>query len=248
MNTSSSTHQGPDASKIKQIFSQVASGYDQANQVLSLGIHHLWRQKMVKWAQPKNTDAILDCATGTGDVAIAFKKALHGAGQITGIDFCDDMLQKAPQKALELGYHINFQVADVTQLPFADHSFDIVTISFGIRNVENPLKGIQEMTRVLKPGGQLFILEFGQVKWPLINQLYNAYSRYLLPKIGGLITKHPEAYEYLQTSSAAFPCARDFINLIKQVPELTKFEFKTLQLGIAYLYRAEKKQIPLIKK
>lgn len=242
MNINPSTPNGPEATKIKQIFSQVAGGYDQANQVLSLGIHHLWRQKMVKWAKPQATDHILDCATGTGDVAIAFKKELQGQGQITGIDFCDEMLHKAPQKALTLGYKIDFQVADVTQLPYADHSFDIVTISFGIRNVENPLKGLQEMTRVLKPGGQLFILEFGQVKWPLINQLYNAYSKHLLPKIGGLITKHPEAYEYLQTSSAAFPCAAEFVNLMQQVPTLENFEYKTLQWGIAYLYRAQKTQ------
>lgn len=233
--------QGPEATKIKSLFSEVARGYDQANQVLSLGVHHLWRKKLVQWAQPTKDSTILDCATGTGDVAIAFKQALQGGGKITGIDFCADMLDFAPGKAQKAGYQINFQVADVTQLPFESNSFDIVTISFGIRNVENPLAGIQEMTRVLKPGGRLVILEFGQVRLPLIGPAYNWYSKHMLPKIGGWITKHPEAYEYLQESSANFPAGADFTHLMSKADDLEQIQMKSLNFGIAYLYRGIKK-------
>lgn len=232
---------GPESDKIKSIFSDVAARYDRANQVLSLGIHHLWRKKLVQWSYAKPGDQILDCATGTGDVAIAFQKHLKGQGVVTGIDFCSEMLSFAPQKAQDLGFTIDFQVADVTQLPFQDESFDIVSISFGIRNVENPLAGIQEMARVLKPGGRLLILEFGQVKWPLVNSAYSWYSKNVLPKVGGWITKKPQAYEYLQESSAEFPCGSDFIKVMKKVPALDGFEFEALNFGIAYLYKATKK-------
>jgi demethylmenaquinone methyltransferase/2-methoxy-6-polyprenyl-1,4-benzoquinol methylase len=232
---------GPDSTKIKSIFSDVAAHYDKANQVLSLGIHHLWRKKLVSWSEIQPGDQILDCATGTGDVAIAFQKELKGQGHVTGIDFCPDMLSFAPKKAGELGYKIDFQVADVTALPFNDDQFDVVCISFGIRNVEDPVKGIFEMTRVLKPGGRLLILEFGQVRWPIVNTAYNWYSKKLLPKIGGWITNKPEAYHYLQESSARFPCGDDFVKLIKQSPDLSQIEYQVLNFGIAYLYRAIKK-------
>jgi demethylmenaquinone methyltransferase/2-methoxy-6-polyprenyl-1,4-benzoquinol methylase len=232
---------GPDSTKIKSIFSDVAAKYDKANQVLSLGIHHLWRKKLVEWAHVKPGDKILDCATGTGDVAIAFQKKLKGTAWVTGIDFCDEMLIYAPQKASKLKLPIDFKVADVTQLPFSDNEFDVVSISFGIRNVENPVLGIQEMTRVLKPGGRLLILEFGQVQLPVINLAYNWYSKKVLPKIGGWITHKPDAYQYLQESSARFPCGQNFINLMKESQDLSDFQFKALSFGIAYLYRATKK-------
>jgi demethylmenaquinone methyltransferase/2-methoxy-6-polyprenyl-1,4-benzoquinol methylase len=232
---------GPDSTKIKSIFSDVAAKYDKANQVLSLGIHHVWRKKLVEWSEVKPGDKILDCATGTGDVAITFQKKLKGSGQITGIDFCAEMLSYAPQKALKLKLPINFKVADVTQLPFPDNEFDVVSISFGIRNVENPVLGIKEMSRVLKPGGRLLILEFGQVRLPLIDSTYNWYSKKVLPKIGGWITNKPDAYEYLQESSARFPCGASFINLMKESKDLSNFQFKALSFGITYLYRATKR-------
>jgi len=232
---------GPESTKIKSIFSDVAAHYDKANQVLSFGIHHLWRKKLVAWAEVQPGDQILDCATGTGDVAIAFQKKLKGQGFITGIDFCPDMLSFAPKKASILGYKIDFQVADVTALPFKDNLFDAVSISFGIRNVEEPIKGIQEMTRVLKPGGRLLILEFGQIQWPILSTAYNWYSKKVLPFVGGLITNRPEAYQYLQESSSLFPCGEDFVKLMKQSPDLFQIEYKVLNFGIAYLYRAIKK-------
>lgn len=241
MTSSPSSWQAPDANKVKSLFSQVAGGYDKANQVLSVGIHHLWRKKLVQKSLATPESAILDCATGTGDVAIAFKSHLNGKGHITGIDFCPEMLSFAPEKSKQKGYTIDFKVADVTQLFFEDNLFDIVTISFGIRNVNDPVKAIAEMTRVLKPGGRLLILEFGQVKWPIIDVLYQWYSQKLLPKLGGLITGHPEAYRYLQDSSARFPSGSQFAKLLEQESSLSEVEYWPLQFGIAYLYRGIKK-------
>lgn len=236
-----SSYQGPKANQIKSLFSDVAQGYDKANQVLSLGIHHLWRKKLVNWSEAKPGDKILDCATGTGDVAIAFQKHLKNKGQIIGSDFCEAMLEKAPQKAAESQCHIDFEVADVTQLPYPDNHFDIVTISFGIRNVEFPSLALKEMTRVLKPQGRLLILEFGQVGGPLVAPLYNWYSQKVLPTIGGWVTGKKEAYEYLQKSSAAFPAGMEFVKLMKETPDLENIRFKPLNFGIAYLYKGVKK-------
>src|SRR5690606_20649129 len=131
-------------------------------------------------------------------------------GSVTGIDFCEAMLERAPTKAREAGLDIDFQVADVTALPFAERSFDVVAISFGIRNVEDPQKALREMVRTLKDGGVLMVLEFGQPRNALWRRTFDFYSRSLLPRLGGWITGRPQAYEYLQDSSAIFPCGEAF--------------------------------------
>ncbi len=231
----------PQAETIRDMFSRVASRYDQANQVLSFGIHHLWRKKLVKLSNVKPGDNVLDCATGTGDLAIEFKRAVGDKGQVTGTDFCAEMLISAPGKAKKENLAIHFEQADVTQLPYPDASFDIVSISFGIRNVENPQKGISEMARVLKPGGRLMVLEFGQASLPVFSQLYKFYSEKVLPKLGGIVTGQKEAYEYLQKSSAAFPCRDEFLAMMKTSAPLQDMSYSPLTGGIAYIYRAVKK-------
>ena len=165
------------------MFSKVAANYDKANSVLSVGIHHLWRTKLVKWSGAKPGNKVLDCATGTGDLAIAFKKAVN-QGQVIGTDFCAEMLIPAPGKAKAKGLDIEFAQADVTQLSYPDSTFDISSISFGIRNVGDPVKGLSELARVVKPGGYVMVLEFGQVDLPVFGPLYNFYSNKVLPTIG----------------------------------------------------------------
>lgn len=223
---------------IRSMFSSVAHNYDKANSVLSVGIHHLWRTKLVQWSGLKNGNSVLDCATGTGDLAIAFKKVVGDSGKVIGTDFCPEMLSYAPQKAQKLNLPIEFQVADVMALPFADNQFDLSSISFGIRNVSDPVQGLKEMARVVKPGGSVMVLEFGQIQIPFINSLYNFYSEKVLPKIGGWVTGQPQAYEYLQKSSASFPCRDEFVKLMNQTQMFSKVEYKTLSLGIAYIYKA----------
>lgn len=222
--------------KIKSMFSKVAKGYDQANNVLSVGIHHLWRKKLVSLSQAKPGDSVLDCATGTGDLAIEFKKTVGVNGKVKGTDFCKEMLDFAPAKAKGLNLDIDFEIADVTALNYPENTFDISSISFGIRNVSDPLLALNELARVTKNGGRVCVLEFGQIPVPLLNQLYNFYSTKILPKIGGLITGEKEAYEYLQESSANFPCREEFLNLMRQTQKFSEVKFHTLSLGIAYIY------------
>lgn len=226
----------PNPEIIRSMFSKVAEHYDRGNSVLSVGIHHLWRKKLVELAQAKPGQSVLDCATGTGDLAIAFKKEVGPTGSVIGTDFCAEMLETAPQKAKKSGLDIQFELADVTQLQYADNSFDISSISFGIRNVGDPVKGLSEMARVTKRGGRVMILEFGQMQTPVIKDLYNFYSEKVLPKIGGLVTGQKEAYEYLQKSSSAFPCREEFLGLMKQTDQFSEMSFKPVSFGIAYIY------------
>ncbi|WP_374031320.1 bifunctional demethylmenaquinone methyltransferase/2-methoxy-6-polyprenyl-1,4-benzoquinol methylase UbiE [Bdellovibrio bacteriovorus] len=230
------SNHSPNPEIIRNMFSKVAANYDKGNNVLSMGIHHLWRKKLVKYSGAKAGDQVLDCATGTGDLAIEFKKTV-GTGAVTGTDFCAEMLIPAPGKAKERGLDITFEQADVTQLQYADKGFDVCSISFGIRNVGDPVKALKEMARVTRPGGKVMVLEFGQVNIPVFGALYNFYSQNILPKIGGIVTGQKEAYEYLQKSSAAFPCREGFLDLMKESGSYSKMEYITLTGGIAYIYK-----------
>lgn len=223
--------------KIKNMFGRVASKYDLANQILSLGIHHLWRKKLVRLSGIKPGQKVLDCATGTGDLAIEFKKTVGTLGEVIGTDFCIEMLGPAPKKAQAKKLEIKFEVADVMDLPYKDQTFDVCSISFGIRNVQNPKKALQEMARVTRPGGQVMVLEFGQMQWPLISGLYNFYAEKVLPKLGGLVTGQREAYEYLQKSSQNFPCRERFISLMDSTESFSKESYVPLTGGIAYIYK-----------
>lgn len=227
--------------KIRSMFSKVAGKYDLANSVLSMGIHHIWRKQIVTWSEASEGMSVLDCATGTGDLAIEFKKAV-GNGNVVGTDFCAEMLEPAPEKAASKKMDITFQQADVTALPYENEQFDISSISFGIRNVGNPIQGLKELARVVKPGGKVMVLEFGQPKNKAFAGVYNFYSQNILPKIGGLITGEQGAYKYLQDSSAEFPCADDFLTWAESTGEFSRVEYRSLSGGIAYMYKLVKKQ------
>jgi demethylmenaquinone methyltransferase/2-methoxy-6-polyprenyl-1,4-benzoquinol methylase len=227
----------PNPEIIRQMFSKVAKNYDRGNNILSMGIHHLWRKKLVKLSGARATQSVLDCATGTGDLAIEFKQAVGKSGSVIGTDFCIEMLGPAPKKAAEKKLEIRFEPADVTQLQYKDNQFDITSISFGIRNVSDPVKALNEMARVTKPGGQVMVLEFGQVYVPVFGPLYNFYSEKVLPKLGGLVTGQGEAYEYLQRSSSAFPCREKFLDLMKQTGKFSEMSYTSLTGGIAYIYK-----------
>lgn len=226
----------PNPEIIRSMFSKVAGEYDKANSVLSVGIHHLWRKKLVQLSGAQEGQSILDCATGTGDLAIEFKKSVGHAGRVIGTDFCVDMLESAPRKAKGKNLEIQFEQADVTQLQYQDNQFDIVSISFGIRNVSNPVKALQEMSRVAKPGGRVMVLEFGQMKTPVVKDIYNFYSEKVLPILGGWVTGQKEAYDYLQKSSAAFPSRENFVALMQQSNCFAEMNFVPVSFGIAYIY------------
>lgn len=230
--------QGPRPDKIRQMFSEISENYDLANTVLSAGVHHLWRKAVVRWSDAKPGNRVLDCATGTGDLAIEFKRVVGSEGSVLGTDFCVDMMLSGPAKAEKNGMQISFEQADVMNLPYAAASFDISSIAFGIRNVPDPARALCELARVTRPGGVVMILEFGQPKHQMLGTAYNWYSRKVLPKIGGWITGRPEAYEYLQNSSAHFPCREEFIQLMRKTDRFESAEYRSLSLGIAYIYKA----------
>lgn len=228
----------PDPERIRKMFAQVAVSYDKANSVLSVGIHHLWRRKVVAISGACAGDKILDCATGTGDLAIEFKKKVGPAGTVIGTDFCPEMLATAPKKAKDLDLDVKFETANVMALPYADDEFDISSISFGIRNVADPAKGLAEMARVTRRGGSVLVLEFGQVHIPGLKNLYSFYSEKVLPLIGGWVTGQKEAYQYLQKSSANFPCRQEFVDLALQTGKFSEVTWTPLTGGVAYIYKA----------
>ncbi|HJQ40011.1 MAG TPA: bifunctional demethylmenaquinone methyltransferase/2-methoxy-6-polyprenyl-1,4-benzoquinol methylase UbiE [Thermoanaerobaculia bacterium] len=226
-------HTGPDPEKIQSMFASIASRYDRTNTILSAGIHHLWRRKTVRWSGAKPGDRVLDCATGTGDLAIAFHKV---TGHVTATDFVPEMIELARKKSSD----VTFEVADVTRLPYDDAAFDIASISFGIRNVGDPRKGIAEMARVVKPGGRVMVLEFGQPRRRAFGAPYGFYTRHILPRLGGAITGDRAAYEYLQKSAGRFPCGEEFVALMNDAADFASIDYVPLTMGIAYLYRGVK--------
>ena len=227
-----SNYTGPDPNRIRSMFASISTRYDRANTVLSAGVHHLWRKKAVRVSGAKPGDRVLDCATGTGDLAIAFKKAVGPGGRVLGTDFVPEMLELAKTKARD----IDFEVADVTRLPYEDASFDVASISFGIRNVNEPRKGIAEMARCVRKGGRVLVLEFGQPRSRAFGALYDFYRRRVLPKIGGIVTGEQDAYEYLERSAGRFPCGDEFVQLMRESAEFASIESVPLTFGIAYLY------------
>ena len=223
----------PVGTKVKSMFASIAHRYDVTNTVLSLGIHHLWKRHFISTISLGNQPRIMDLACGTGDLVPLLNKKF--GGHVSGVDFCEPMLEVARERfpAFE------FNQGDALNLSFADNQFDLITISFGVRNFENLEHGLREIFRVLKPGGKIAVLEFGQPDGIIFGPLYKFYSRFIMPIIGGLITGNKDAYEYLPETAAAFPCSEDFITILKNVgfsnTRLTRYT-----LGIAFGYIGEK--------
>lgn len=222
--------------QVQQMFASIAPAYDRTNSVLSLGIHHIWRKKTVQVSGAKPGMKILDCATGTGDLAFEFKKTVGNSGIVIGTDFCPEMMETGPAKSKAKHLHVDFEVADAMNLPYPDHSFDIASISFGIRNVDDPSIALEEMARVVKPGGSVMILEFGQPKG-IMGAVYEWYSRYVIPFIGGLLTGNKEAYQYLPRTAASFPCREEFLALMNSTGMYRATSYHELTFGIAFLYK-----------
>lgn len=222
--------------QVKEMFSSIAHRYDTTNTVLSGGTHHLWRKKVVQLSRAKPGDDVLDCATGTGDLAIEFKHAVGSKGTVLATDFCEDMMVYGREKALQENLNIKFEVADAMELPYTSNSYDIASISFGIRNVDDPKVCLEEMARVVRPNGRVMVLEFGQPKGSLFGPLYRFYSKYIIPKIGGLLTGNPDAYAYLPETAAAFPAGADFLALMESTDLFQETKATPLMGGIAYIY------------
>ena len=228
----------PDPSAVRAMFGRIAKRYDRANTVLSFGIHHRWRREVVRRSGAKPGDRVLDCATGTGDLAFAFARAVLPGGEVIGSDFCPEMLVLAREKGAKREIAIRFDEADVLRLPYADARFDVTSIAFGVRNVPDPVRALSELRRVTRPGGTLVVLEFGERQAPLWRHAYSFFSRHCLPRVGGWVTGERSAYEYLQRTSSQFPCGEAFLDLLRRSGEYRALESRPLSGGIAYLYRA----------
>lgn len=226
-----------DKSQVHSMFASIADRYDLANDVLSMGVHRLWRKKAVKLAGLSSSDLALDLCCGTGDFAFELAKTTK---EVVAVDFVGEMLDLARIKQNKNGLdNIEFIQGDACDIPLEDARFSAVTIGFGIRNVPSVEKCLLEIKRVLKPGGKAVILEFGQSRVPIFSSLYNLYSKYLMPIIGGLLTGNKEAYVYLPETSAAFPDREKFLELMNEAG-FKNSRYKSLFLGISYIYIAEK--------
>lgn len=221
--------------KVRKMFADIADDYDRVNSILSFGVHHAWRSRTVQLSGAAEGDHVLDCASGTGDLAIAFKEKVGETGYVLGTDFCQEMIDLAPEKAKRHNLSIDFELADAMDLPYENDRFDIASIAFGIRNVDDPVQALKEMARVVKPGGTVTILEFGQPKG-VLKFPYELYSQYIMPTLGGWISGNREAYTYLPKTSAEFPAGEKFIGLMKKSGSFNSQMFDRLTGGIAYVY------------
>ena len=226
--------------QIAEMFDAISGRYDFLNRLLSARTDLLWRKKALQMLLPKAPTRILDVATGTADFALQAAKLLPKS-EIHGVDISKGMLKEGEKKVKAAGLEdrILLQEADAEQLPFEDQYFDAAMISFGIRNFENPTRGLMELWRVLRPGGSLLILEFSKPHLIGFASLFRLYFYHILPRIGRLISREAVAYSYLSRSVAQFPEGNEFINLLR-ASSYTSIICKRISLGIASIYLAEK--------
>lgn len=229
--------QGPQKTEIQSLFNGIAPGYDLANDLITFGLARGWRKQLVKWSEVKKGQSVLDCACGTGDLAFEFKRAVGEDGEVIGTDFSQGMLDQAPQKAKALNLDVKFEWADVTQLSYESDRFDVTSIGYGIRNVNDPIKALQEMARVTKPGGCVMILETGRSQWRLMQSGFDLYFKHVVPVLGGLVTGNPGAYKYLNQSSKKFPCREEFLVLMGEAGVFSKCEYRSLLGGSSFIYK-----------
>ena len=238
-----STHFGfqtvPEADKagmVHGVFARVASKYDIMNDVMSGGVHRLWKDAMMDWLAPRPGQTLLDVAGGTGDVAFRFLRRAAGA-VATICDLTEPMLVegRARAEAAQLAERLNWVVGDAMALPFADRSFDVYTISFGIRNVTRIEDALREAYRVLKPGGRLMVLEFSQVPNPGLQWAYDRYSFNVIPVMGQIITGDRESYQYLVESIRKFPAQETFAGMIRDAG-FGQVRWRNLTMGVVCLH------------
>ena len=224
------------AGKVQGVFTSVANKYDVMNDVMSMGIHRIWKEAMMDWLAPRLGQKLLDVAGGTGDISFKFLKRA-GSGHATVLDITKKMLTEGRKRAEanQMLDSLDWVVGDAMALPFADNSFDVYTISFGIRNVTRPQEALNEAFRVLRPGGRLMVLEFSQIPVPLAQKAYDLYSFNVIPRMGKLIANDRDSYQYLVESIRKFPDQGTFLGMVRQAG-FEKANYRNLSLGIAALH------------
>jgi demethylmenaquinone methyltransferase/2-methoxy-6-polyprenyl-1,4-benzoquinol methylase len=229
-------HEDDKAGMVHGVFTRVASKYDIMNDLMSAGMHRLWKDAMMDWLAPRPNQQLLDVAGGTGDVAFRFLKRAAGSSA-TVLDMTESMLISGRQRAEadDMASRLDWVVGDAMALPFADNSFDVYTISFGIRNVTRIQDALSEAYRVLRPGGRLMVLEFSQIPNDLAQWAYDQYSFNVIPLMGQIVAGDRDSYQYLVESIRKFPDQEKFAAMIRQAG-FGQVKYRNLTMGIAALH------------
>lgn len=224
------------AGLVHGVFSRVASRYDVMNDLMSVGIHRLWKDAMMDWLAPRPGQRLLDVAGGTGDISFRFLRRAPGA-TATVCDMTHPMLVEGRKRAEaeRMADRLQWVTGDAMALPFPDNSFDVYTISFGIRNVTRIPDALSEAYRVLRPGGRLMVLEFSQIPVPALQWAYDRYSYNVIPLMGEIVAKDRDSYQYLVESIRKFPDQDSFLAMIRDAG-FGNASYRNLSLGIAALH------------
>ncbi len=223
------------------VFDSVASKYDLMNDLMSAGMHRLWKDTLIRHINPRKGHSFLDVAGGTGDIAFRIYKATEGQLDLTVSDINASMLKVGKQRGIDQGIvkNVKWKEANAAELPFEDNSFDVYTIAFGLRNVTLIDNALKEAWRVLKPGGRFFCLEFSHVTEPSLAELYDLYSFNIIPKIGKVVTKDEESYQYLVESIRAFPTQENLKQRLIQAG-FDQAQYTNLTYGVVAIHEAWK--------
>ncbi|WP_445395649.1 bifunctional demethylmenaquinone methyltransferase/2-methoxy-6-polyprenyl-1,4-benzoquinol methylase UbiE [Zobellella sp. An-6] len=226
---------------VASVFHSVAAKYDLMNDLMSFGIHRLWKRFAIDCSGVRKGQKVLDLAGGTGDLTAKFSRIVGETGQVVLADINDSMLKVGRDKLrnMGLGSNIAYVQANAEQLPFPDNHFDLITIAFGLRNVTDKDKALASMQRVLKPGGRLLVLEFSKPQHEVMNKLYDFYSFNILPKMGALVAKDSDSYQYLAESIRMHPDQETLKAMMEQAG-FEQVEYFNLTDGIVALHRGFK--------
>lgn len=227
--------------RVRAVFDSVADRYDLMNDLMSFGVHRLWKRFAVELAGVRRGSRVLDAAGGTGDLAWRFLPLVGETGKVVLSDINANMLHRGRDRLIERGLvaQLDYVQANAEELPFADHSFDVVSIGFGLRNVTDKLAALRSMLRVLKPGGRVMILEFSEVKVPLFKQFYDVYSFLALPLLGKWVVGDEESYRYLAESIRMHPNQETLLGLLKEAG-FERCDYHNLSGGVVAVHRGYK--------
>lgn len=225
------------AGMVHGVFSNVASKYDIMNDVMSVGIHRVWKDAMMDWLAPRAGQKLLDVAGGTGDISFRFLNRAGNEAEATVLDMTTPMLEEGRKRAeaSSMAEQLSWVTGDAMALPFADNSFDVYTISFGIRNVTRVEDALREAYRVLRPGGRLMVLEFSQIPNDMMQKAYDLYSFNVIPVMGKIIANDRDSYQYLVESIRKFPSQDTFAEMIRDAG-FDQVKYRNLSMGIAALH------------
>ena len=227
--------------KVKGVFDSVAGNYDIMNDVMSMGVHRLWKRHAIELSGIRPGNVVLDLAGGTGDLTKAFAKRVGKTGHVVLADINESMVRVGRDRLINEGIagNVDYTITNAEALAFPDNTFDLATIAFGLRNVTNKDKALEELYRVLKPGGQLMVLEFSKVTQPLFAKFYDFYSFNILPKMGKMIANDEESYQYLAESIRMHPDQETLKQMMLDAG-FDKAEYLNMSEGIVALHRAWK--------